>query len=84
VEECPNLGECNFFKMFESDKNKQLALKGFIYIFCKGKKQDQCKRKKISKSLGGSHYVPPNMLPNGLPMAGTNAYEWIEEVKSLL
>ncbi len=84
MSECQNLENCNFFKMFENDKSKHLALKGFIYMFCKGRKQDQCVRKKISQILGSSQFVPPNMLPNGFAMAGTNKSNWSEKVTKLL
>ena len=84
MDECPNLSECNFFKMYESDESKHLALKGFISMFCKGAKQDQCIRKDISTALGGPQNVPPNMLPNGLPMAGTKKSNWSENVTQLL
>jgi len=82
--ECNNLENCNFFKTYQHDKSMNLALRGFIHMFCQGRKQDQCVRKKISKTLGGSQFVPPNMLPNGLPIAGTKNSEWSEEVKSYL
>ena len=84
MDECQNLERCNFFKMFESDESKQLALKGFVFMFCRGRKQDQCIRKKISQILGGPQFVPANMLPNGLPMAGTSKYGWSEDLKKLL
>lgn len=84
MDECSNLSECNFFKMYENDKSKHLALKGFISMFCKGAKQGQCKRKDLSKTLGGPQNVPPNMLPNGLPMAGTNKSNWSKNVIQIL
>lgn len=84
MNECQNLENCNFFKRFENDKNKHLELKGFVFMFCKGRKQDKCVRKKISQILGGSQFVPPNMLPNGFAMAGTNNSNWSEKVTKLL
>ncbi len=84
MNECQNLENCNFFKMFENDQSKHLALKGFVFMFCKGRKQNECVRKKISQILGGSQFVPPNMLPNGFPMAGTKKFNWSAEVLNLI
>ena len=81
---CENLENCNFFKMYQNDKSMELALKGFIFMFCKGRKQNDCIRKKISKILGGPQFVPPNMLPNGAAMAGTLHIEWSKNVKAIL
>ena len=84
MDECHNLEKCNFFKMYQNDESKNLALKGFISMFCKGERQDQCVRKIISKELGGPELVPPNMLPNGFAISGTNKSDWNEDVISLL
>ena len=84
MDECQNLESCNFFKMFKNDQSKHLALKGFVFMFCTGRKQNECVRKKISQILGGSQFVPPNMLPNGFAMAGTNKANWSAEVLNLL
>jgi hypothetical protein len=36
----------------------------------------------VNKSVGGPHAVPANMLPNGLPIAGTDDSGWSEVVKN--
>jgi hypothetical protein len=82
--ECSNLSTCSFVKYFESNKGNDLALRGFIKTYCKGAKQDDCKRKKISKALGGPLNVPPNMMPNGLALSGTNTEKWSKEVKAIV
>ncbi len=84
MEECLNMSSCNFFQMYESDESKHLALKGLISKFCRGEKQDKCKRKEISKALGGPKNVPQNMLPNGFPIRGTDKSNWSEKVTQLL
>ena len=40
MDECHNLEKCNFFKMYQNDESKNLALKGFISMFCKGERQN--------------------------------------------
>ncbi len=75
---------CAFFAYYEKTKGNSLALKGFVNTFCKGTKQDECIRKKVSKALGGPMHVPANMMPNGLPLSGTDNKEWPERVKNNL
>ncbi|MFC1669458.1 hypothetical protein ACFL20_03645 [Spirochaetota bacterium] len=40
--------------------------------------------KKISSALGGPEYVPVNMMPNGLPLAGTDSSDWPDDIKSAI
>lgn len=82
--ECANLATCAFFKKYQSDANMQMALYGFINRYCKGKEQDKCIRKKISKALGGPDKVPTNMMPNGMPLAGTLKDDWPDEVLAVV
>lgn len=84
MDECLNMDKCNFFKMYESDTRKHLALKGLISKFCSGEKQDKCVRKNVSKVLGGPENVPENMLPNGYPIKGTDKANWSENVMQVL
>jgi hypothetical protein len=84
MSECQNLKTCAFFAYYEKTKGNNLALKGFVTTFCKGQKQDECSRKKVSKALGGSSYVPVNMMPNGLPLSSTDSKEWPKQVKDNL
>ncbi len=81
---CEILSKCSFFREYEKDPSKKLALGGFAFMYCKGDKQDQCIRKKVSKLLGGAEKVPVNMMPNGCPLAGTTLDNWSEEVKNVL
>lgn len=82
--DCENIAGCAFFGECEKDPRKRLALRGFINIYCKGEKQMTCIRKKVSKSLGGGHTVPCNMMPNGMPLHGTSRDEWSEDVITVL
>ena len=82
--ECQNLANCAFFRTYENDPSKKMALQGFINMYCKGSKQDVCIRKKVSKALGGPDKVPTNIMPNGRPLAGTSSDDWSEEVKKIL
>ena len=80
--ECQNLEKCNFFQVYQGEESR--ALKGFVSIYCKGERQEICKRKIVSKELGGPEFVPANMMPNGLPLVGTNDSDWSSEVKEIL
>jgi len=82
--DCENLATCAFFKVYENDESKKMALQGFINIYCKGDKQHVCLRKKVSKALGGPDKVPTNMMPNGRPLAGTSSDSWSQDVKNQL
>ena len=82
--DCTNLDACAFFKAYSNDEKLQLALQGFVNIYCKGDKQERCVRKKVSKALGGPQYVPVNMMPNGSPLAGTTNENWPQNVKDAM
>ena len=59
--ECELLVKCGFFKKYESTKD--LVCKGFISMYCKGPKMDECKRLEYRKT----HGTPPSddMMPTG-------------------
>ena len=82
--DCEKLSGCAFFKEYQKDENKKLALEGLANKFCRGDKQNECIRKKVSKALGGSDKVPVNMMPNGLPLSGTTMDSWSEEVRQAM
>lgn len=81
--DCEKLATCAFFKEYEKDETKKLALSGLANKFCKGDKQDVCIRKKVSKALGADK-VPVNMMPNGFPLSGTSDEDWPDEVKKVM
>ena len=81
--ECDKLETCAFFAKYESDPSRQLALKGFVQMYCKGGKQEQCIRKKVTAALGREN-VPVNMMPNGFPLSGTPDQDWSESVKKIV
>ena len=82
MEGCANLEKCAWVKEFRSQKS------GFVdhYIkhYCEGDWQDKCKRKQVSKELGGPQNVPLNMQPNGRPMPGTDDSGWSDAVKKIV
>ncbi len=41
--DCPNLEKCGFFKKYSATHHR--ACEGFIHMYCRGSKQDECKRK---------------------------------------
>ena len=82
--DCANLEKYEFFRQYQANEDKKYALMGFVRAYCRGDKQDQCVRKKVSKALGGPQKVPVNMMPTGLPLFGTDKKDWSEEVKALL
>lgn len=82
MSKCQNLDKCNFFKVYQDQKKR--ALKGFVQLYCQGDNQNKCVRKIISKTLGDSEFVPSNMMPNGLPLVGTNDLGWTSDVKEMV
>lgn len=66
MKECELLTKCGFFKKHMD--SHEAACKGLISLYCKGPKQDQCKRKEYRSR----HGVPPtdNMLPVGTVFKG--------------
>lgn len=79
--DCTNISVCSFFIVYGARDGNKTAVAGFVRLYCKGDKQDQCVRKVVSKALGGPHAVPANMLPTGLPISGTDDQSWSETVK---
>jgi len=73
--ECERLAACPFFKVSESDPDVASAKRGLIEMYCRGDKQDSCVRLAMFHKFG-SPLVPKNMMPNGMPLPGTNESEW--------
>ena len=61
-ENCESLAKCGFFKKY--NESKQLACKGFIASYCKGAKQQECKRMQFRKQHGQA--PSDDMMPNGM------------------
>ena len=61
MEECDLLSKCGFFRKYF--QTKDLACKGFMALYCKGPKMNDCKRKQYRQQNGR----PPidDMLPTG-------------------
>ena len=78
--DCENLAYCSFFK----DACKKEEYKGLIDMYCKGAKQHECVRKKVSEALGGPENVPANMVPNGSTLIGTDDSTWSDDVTKVL
>ncbi len=59
--ECELLNKCGFFKKYQSTKD--MICKGFIAMYCKGGKMNECKRLEYRNANG----VPPadDMMPSG-------------------
>lgn len=81
MSDCTSLGKCTFFSIKARDQAQALALAGFIKVYCKGPKQDQCLRRFVGRTLGGPDKIPLNLLPNGLPLSGTSGSDWPADVK---
>lgn len=60
-QECESLTTCGFFKKHQ--ETRDLACKGFILMYCKGNKMEQCKRREFKVTNGIT--PPDNMLPSG-------------------
>lgn len=61
MECCSNLEKCGF--MAKYSKNKALAVRGFILLYCKGEMQGECARK-IYRELQGTS-PSDDMMPSG-------------------
>lgn len=77
MDACKNLEGCAFVK-YCMDQNDEQSVKGFINIYCKGSKMNDCVRLKLCNHIG-KQVVPKNMMPNGYPLPGTTKAEWCEE-----
>ncbi|MEA1975671.1 MAG: hypothetical protein U9N10_09050 [Bacillota bacterium] len=74
---CERLDTCPFVKCC-SAYEKSTAAKGFINIYCKSKKMEQCVRKILSNKFGPG-IVPKNMMPNGSPIPKTSTDDWCDK-----
>jgi hypothetical protein len=81
--DCERIQKCTFFKAYMDDTSKKLALEGFALMYCKGEKQNVCIRKKVCDILGAEK-VPVNMMPNGVPISGSDDSLWSAEVKQAM
>jgi hypothetical protein len=82
--DCENTKGCTFFNTTLASKERELALRGFVRMYCRGDLQEKCVRRIVSKRLGGPTNVPENMMPNGMPVSGTDDSHWSPAVKALV
>jgi len=82
--DCPNMPVCSFFMVYGESIGHKAAVSGFVRIYCKGDLQEKCVRKAVSKAMGGPHMVPPNILPSGYPVSGTDDSAWSPRVKEIV
>jgi hypothetical protein len=61
AQECELLAKCGFFAKYQATKD--LACRGFINVYCRGDKMNECRRKQYRQQ----HGVAPSddMMPNG-------------------
>ncbi|HLA83652.1 MAG TPA: hypothetical protein VJL29_02575 [Thermoguttaceae bacterium] len=64
TEECELLRKCGFLQKYQAVKD--LACRGFIRLYCRGPRMNECKRKQYRAEYG----VPPSddMMPSGQPI----------------
>lgn len=77
--ECKNLTNCAFIhccKTYDKDK----SVNGFVKMYCKGTRMNECVRFKLSSKFGKG-VVPANMMPNGYPLPGTTKEGWSEQAQ---
>jgi hypothetical protein len=82
--DCEKLEECMFFKTPLASRERELAFLGFVRMYCKGDLKEKCVRRLVSRRLGGPEKVLKNMMPNGMPLVGTDDSDWSPEVKALV
>lgn len=81
--DCENMPKCTFLSTPAPNKEVELATAGFIRLYCKGGMRERCVRRTVARSLGDPARVPANMMPNGLPISGTDDSKWPSEVRIL-
>lgn len=74
---CKNLNGCAFVNCC-NEYDKANSVQGFMNIYCKGSKMNDCVRLKLCEKYG-KQVVPKNMMPNGYPLPGTNKDSWSSE-----
>lgn len=77
MDECPILSGCPFVKYCE-ENDAVMSVKGFINLYCKSGKQDECIRKQLYDTFNRT-VVPMAMMPNGSPLPGTSKENWSDE-----
>lgn len=77
--ECEKLANCSFVSCCDA-YDKSTAAKGFVSMYCRGNRMNDCIRKKLSAKYG-KDLVPKNMMPNGAPLPGTDTSTWDEHAK---
>jgi hypothetical protein len=82
--DCEKLKGCTFFKIPLESKERELAFRGFVRMYCKGELKEKCVRDLVGRTLGGPSKVPENMMPNGMPLVRTDDFHWSLEVKALV
>ena len=75
--DCVNLEKCPFVKYCE-ENDAGMSVRGFIHMYCRGDRQDQCIRKNLCDAFGRA-VVPVDMMPNGLPLPGHKKDGWSEQ-----
>lgn len=74
MKECENLSKCSFVSCCD-EYHKSTAAKGFIAMYCKGSRMEQCVRLRLCNKFG-KEIVPKNMMPNGAPLPETTTNDW--------
>jgi major membrane immunogen (membrane-anchored lipoprotein) len=65
AQECELLATCGFFKKYQNSKD--MACKGFLNMYCRGPKMNQCKRKEYRNQHGQA--PSDDMMPSGQMIA---------------
>lgn len=77
MNDCPNLAACPFVKYCE-EHDATMSVKGFITMYCRGERQEECIRKQLCDKFG-RQVVPVQMMPNGYPRPGSKRDDWSEQ-----
>lgn len=81
---CENIENCSILKEYGEKEGFSQAVAGFRMLYCEGDNMEKCLRRKLAKKLGGPDKLPSNMMPNGLPLTGTDSNEWPQNVLDAL
>ncbi len=76
---CPSLDVCGFLNNNAVKDGNSIVAKGFMKKYCNDN-YNKCFIYSLGKKYGRDK-LPENLMPNGLPLAGTDKKNWPEEIK---
>ncbi len=79
---CPYIQDCVFLKANENKEELKTPMKGLKQKYCE-QHNEECNIYKLAQEFE-MNKIPSNLMPNGMPLTGTNDNSWDAEVKDKL